>query len=88
MAETYSLMTEKGLQGSSMFSFPGSYQCPEGGAVWVSGGSDVGADEEHGPVRRLGAQSLHEGVFVLRPPVGGVMARTYLTFIKNTDDDV
>ena len=34
---------------------------PEGGAVRLSGGSDVGSDEEHRSVRRLRAQSLHEG---------------------------
>lgn len=34
---------------------------PEGGAVGLPGGSDAGADEEHGSVRRRRAQNLHEG---------------------------
>lgn len=39
----------------------GSGQCPEGGAIRFSGGSDFGSDEKHRSVWRLGAQSLHEG---------------------------
>lgn len=31
----------------------GSVLRPEGGALWLFGGSDVGSDEEHRPVRRF-----------------------------------
>lgn len=41
--------------------FSGSELSPEGGAVGLSGGSDAGADEDHGSVRRQRAQDLHEG---------------------------
>lgn len=41
--------------------FPGSGHSPEGGAVRLAGDTDVGAHEEHGSVRRIWTQSLHEG---------------------------
>lgn len=41
--------------------FSGSDHSSEGGAVWLSGGSDAGSDEEHCPVRCLWVEGLHEG---------------------------
>lgn len=41
--------------------FSGHDLSSEGSAVWLSGDGDPRTDEEHHPVRRLGAQRLHEG---------------------------